>query len=56
MSEGAKSKNMEDEEGFQIHIQSQKSWQLVTCGQWRCPAKSEHHKSGFLPLFSEFLA
>ena len=25
--------NKGDEEGFQIHIQSQLSWQLVTCGQ-----------------------
>ena len=25
--------NMGDEEGFQFHIQSQQSWQLVACGQ-----------------------
>ena len=30
--------NMGDEEGIQIHIQSQHSWQLVMRGQGRCPA------------------
>ena len=45
---------MGDGEGFQIHIQSQQSWQLVTCGQVRCPAKAEHHKSVFIAPFLQF--
>ena len=39
---------------FQIHIQSQQSWQLVTCGQRRCPARAEHLESGFLASFLRF--
>ena len=35
---------MGDEERFQIHIQSQQSWQLVTCGQGRCPARAEQRQ------------
>ena len=46
---------MRDEEGFQINIQSQQSWQLVTCGQGRCPANAQHHKSVFLGSFLLFL-
>ena len=38
------------EEGFQIQIQSQESWQLVTCGQGRCSARAEHRDSVFLNL------
>ena len=38
-----------DEEEFQIHIQSQQSWQLMTCGQGRCPAGVS------LPCLSLFL-
>ena len=45
---------MGDEEGFQIHIQSQQSWQLVTCGQGRCPARAEHSESVFLASFLQF--
>ena len=37
-----------DKEGFQNHIQSQQSWQLVTFGQVRCPAKAEHSEPVFL--------
>ena len=43
--------NIGDEEGFQIHIQSQQSWQLVTCGQGRCPARAEYPRVSFLCLF-----
>ena len=43
-----------DEEGFQIHIQSQQSCQLVTCEQGRCPARAEHRKSVVLPSFLRF--
>ena len=39
--------NMKDEERFQINIQSQHAWQLVTCGQGRCPARAEHRESVF---------
>ena len=46
--------NMGDEEGFQIHIQSQQSLQLVTCGQGRCPARAEHRESVFLASFFWF--
>ena len=45
---------MGDEEGFQIHIQSQQSWQLVTCWQGRSPARAEHRKSVFLASFLRF--
>ena len=45
---------MGDEEGFQIHIQSQQSWQLVTCGQGSCPAKAEHKESVFLIAIMQF--
>ena len=38
---------MENEE-FQIHILSQQSLQLVTCGQGRCSARAEHHEAVFL--------
>ena len=48
---------MEDEEGFQINIQSQQSWQLVTCGQRCCPARAEHRESVLLASISfDFLA
>ena len=47
--------NMRDEEGFEIHIQSQQSWQLVTCGQGRCPARAEHCESVLLTSFLRFL-
>ena len=40
-------KNIGDEEGFQIHIQSQQSWQLETCGQGRCPARAEYPRVSF---------
>ena len=45
-------KNMGDEEGFQIHIWSQQSWQLVTFVQGRCPARAEQNAASqfFLPL------
>ena len=43
-----------NEEGFQIHIQSQQSWQLVACGQGRCPARAEHRESVFLASFLRF--
>ena len=46
--------NMGDEEGFQIHIQLQQSWQLVKCGQGHCPARAEHHESVFLAFFLGF--
>ena len=36
--------NNGDDEGFQIHIQLQQSWQLVTCGQ----------ESVFLTSFLQF--
>ena len=39
---------MGDEKGFQIHIQSHQSWQLVTCRQGRCPARADQHGSVFL--------
>ena len=42
------------DEGFQIHIQSQQSWQLATFGQGRCPAKAEHCKSVFFTSFLRF--
>ena len=42
------------EEGFQIHIQSQQSWQLVMCGQGHCPARIEHRESVFLANFLWF--
>ena len=42
------------EEWFQVHIQSQQSWQLVTCGQRRCPARAEHRESVFLASFLRF--
>ena len=42
---------MGDEKGFQIHIQSQESWKLVTCGQRCCLAIAEHPESVFLPSF-----
>ena len=45
---------MGDEEGFQIHIQSQQSSQLVTCGQGRCPARTGHCESVFLASFLRF--
>ena len=45
---------MGDEEGFQIHIQSQQSWQLVTCGQGRCSARTEHRETVFLASFLRF--
>ena len=48
--------NMGDEEGFQIHIQTQQLWQLVTCGQGRCPARAEHRESDFLASFLRFPA
>ena len=38
-------------EGFQIHIQSQDSWHIVTCGQGRSPARAEHHESVLLASF-----
>ena len=47
---------MGDEEGFQIHIQTQQPWQLVTCGQGRCPAKAEHRESVSSPYSCDFLA
>ena len=43
-----------DEEGFQIQIQSQQSWQLARCAQGRCPARAEHHESVFLTSFLRF--
>ena len=46
--------NNQDEEGFQIHIQSQQSWQLVTCGQGRCPARAEHCESVVIASFLQF--
>ena len=46
---------MGDEEGFQIHIQSQQLWQLVTCGQGHCPVRAEHLQSVFLASFFQFL-
>ena len=46
--------NFGDEGGFQIHIQSQQSCQLVQCGQGRCLARSEHGKSVFLAPFLQF--
>ena len=46
--------NVGDEEGFQIHIQSQQSLQLVTCGQGRCRARAEHRASVFLASFLRF--
>ena len=46
--------NIGNEEGFQIHIQSQQSWQPVTCGQERCPARAENHESVFLASFLQF--
>ena len=42
---------MGDEERFQIHIQSQQSLQLVTCGQGSCPVRAEHNESVFLDSF-----
>ena len=33
---------MGDEERFQTNIQSEQSWQLVTCGQGCCPVRAEH--------------
>ena len=46
--------NMGDEEEFEIHIQSQQSWQLLTCGQRRFPARAEHRESAFLASFLRF--
>ena len=46
--------NMGDEEGFQIHIQSQQSWQLVKSGQGRSPARAEHCESVFLTSILRF--
>ena len=43
-----------DEEGFEIHIQSQQSWQLVTCRQGHCPARTEYPASVFLTSFLRF--
>ena len=37
--------SMGNEEGFQIHIQSLQSWQLVKCVEGHCPARAEHCKS-----------
>ena len=45
---------MWDDEGFQIHIQSQQSWQLVPCGQGRCPPRAEYRKSALLASFLRF--
>ena len=45
---------MGDEKEFQIHNQFKQSWQLVTCGQGRCPAGAEHHESVFLASFLRF--
>ena len=45
---------MGDEEAFQIHVQSQQSWQLVKCGQGHCPARAEHRESAFLASFLRF--
>ena len=45
---------MWNEEGFQIHIQSKQSWQLVTCGQGRCPARAERREPVFLVSFFRF--
>ena len=45
---------MGDEEGFQIHILSQQSWQLVTSGQGHCSARTEHCESVFLASFLRF--
>ena len=42
---------MGDEEGFQIRIQSQQTWQLATRGKGRCPARTEHCKPVFLTSF-----
>ena len=53
-SEGALSGECGDEEGFQIHIQSQQSCHLVTYGQERCPARGEHRESVFLASFLRF--
>ena len=53
-SEGGNHENIWDEEGFQINIQSQQSWQLVTCGQGRCPERAEHLESVFLASFRRF--
>ena len=36
---------------FQIHIQSQQSWQLVTCGQRRLSCKSRTPRVSFPRLF-----
>ena len=48
--------NIKDEAGFQIHIQSRQSWQLVTvtCWQGRCPARAEHCESVFRSSFLRF--
>ena len=43
--------NMGNEEVFDIHIQSQLSWQLVTCGQERCPVRVDHRMLVFLASF-----
>ena len=40
-----------DEERFRIQIQSQQSWQLVTCGQGCCSARAERRESVFLASF-----
>ena len=45
---------MGDETGFQILIQSQQSWQHVTCGQGYRPARAEHRESGSLASFLQF--
>ena len=42
---GPYQENMLGEEGLQIRIQSQQSWQLATCEQAHCPARAEHLKS-----------
>ena len=46
--------NMDDEEGFQIHIQLLQSWQPVTCVKGRCPARAGHCESVFLVSFLRF--
>ena len=46
--------NMGDEKGFQIHIQSQQSWQLLSCGQECCSARAKHRELVFLASFLRF--
>ena len=44
-----------DEEAFQIHIQSQQSWQLVRCRKGHCPSlKSRTPQISFPRLFLAF--